>query len=128
MDQYRCRACNKDFLPSQAIDGFKQGFTQVFLCPYCRSNLIEAGESDDIIHLEYGLSYMGLILLLWLLVDQQYIAYTWPVADFINDLVTMAVAMCLPTLSFVLVNRKSLFSPRIIYTRKPILKIIDNKE
>ena len=128
MDRYRCQRCNKTFLTSEAIDGFKQGFTQGFLCPHCQCNLIEAGESNDILRLEYGFSYVILMLLLWLVVDQHYIAYTWPVADFINDLVTMAVAMCLPTLSFVLVNRKSLFSPRIIYTRKPILKIIDNKE
>ena len=127
MDQYRCRACNKDFLPSQAIDGFKQGFTQGFLCPYCRSNLIEAGESDDIIHLEYGLSYMGLILLLWLLVDQQYIVYTWPVAEFINDLVTMAAIMSLPTLLFVWVNKRKLISSRIIYTSKVTSKKTDKK-
>lgn len=128
MDKYRCRGCNKDFLPSQAIDGFKQGFTQGFLCPYFQCNLIEAGESDDIIHLEYGFSYMGLMLLLWLLVDLQYIVYTWPVADFINDLITMVAVMSLPTLLFIWINRKVLFSSRVIYTRKVISNTVDKKE
>ena len=128
MDQYRCRACHKDFLPSQAIDGFKQGFSQGFLCPYCRCNLIEAGESDDIIHLKYGLTYMAFMLILWLLVDQRYIAYTWPVSEFINDLVTMAAVMSLPTVLFVWVNRMVIFSSRVIYTRKVIANKTDKKE
>lgn len=37
--KYRCCACRHEFAAAGAIDGFRQGFTEGFLCPACGAQL-----------------------------------------------------------------------------------------
>lgn len=39
---YECCICNSAFKIDEAIDGFKDGYTQGFLCPKCGGNIEES--------------------------------------------------------------------------------------
>ncbi len=41
MMKYCCCNCNFTFPCKDAVDGYKQGFSKGFLCPYCKTNLTE---------------------------------------------------------------------------------------
>ena len=63
-DHYLCSVCAKSFPIHEAKDGFKAGFKEGFLCPYCGTNLVEVGESDDLFNLDYRFSFIALIFVL----------------------------------------------------------------
>lgn len=117
-ERYCCQVCMKLFPVGEAIDGYGSGVKRGFLCPHCNSNLIEAGESDDILNLEYGFTFMALNVLLTWLVFNEVISFALLENSLANELLNLLVVLFLPALFFVVINRDVLFKPRIIYTRK----------
>jgi hypothetical protein len=117
-EQYKCQVCMKLFPTSKAIDGYGEGCRKGFLCPHCKSNLTEAGESDDILHLEYGITYSVIMSLLVWLVSSERIAYSFVQSSLLNGLIVLLVVSAIPTFLFIIVNKDALFKPRVIYTRK----------
>ncbi|MBY6220524.1 hypothetical protein [Marinobacter nauticus] len=117
-EQYLCVSCERSFPTGEAVDGGDQGFRNGFLCPFCRANLSEAGESDDIRHLRFGpVYYLTMILVFWA-VSSEGVQIPVSSNSYINDFCTFILLSAIPTVPFLIVNRKSVFGTRTIYTRR----------
>jgi len=68
-EKYLCVSCNRTFAVGDAVDGFGQGYRKGFLCPFCNANLRDAGESDDVLNLRFGIIYF-LSMIIVFLVDR----------------------------------------------------------
>ncbi|WP_344798459.1 hypothetical protein [Litoribacillus peritrichatus] len=116
-EQYQCAGCGQCFKCTDAVDGFKEGYEEGFLCPKCQANLVEYGQSDDIAELDYGISFTLLSLVLFYGLEGS-VWVAWFDLHMLNEFATFMLAW-LPLLgSFVTYNRKALFGKRIVYTRK----------
>jgi hypothetical protein len=117
-EEYLCRVCNKRFATRDAVDGYPLGFKEGFLCPHCHSNLKEAGESDDIDHLEYGYSFAILSFFIFVVSTKGWLQFHWFDSSHLNELVT-AFVLWLPLLIiFIAINLKALIGTRTVYTLK----------
>lgn len=117
LDHYLCAKCRQTFAVTQAIDGYQQGYKTGFLCPHCNANLQEVGESDDVFHLRYGISYLALIALLGWLVDTSELSFNLTSSELGNSVLDFLIVLLVPTCVFVYINRGLLFSPRTVFTR-----------
>lgn len=117
-EKYRCAACRRTFATRDAVDGFDQGYRKGFLCPFCNANLKEAGESDEILNLRYGLVYFLAMTALIFIGGSGLFLIRFTENAHINELLTLALLFAVPTIPFLVVNRKSVFTPRTIYTRR----------
>jgi hypothetical protein len=117
-EQYLCVSCGRSFPTREAVDGGDQGFRNGFLCPFCRANLSEAGESDDILHLRFGPVYYLAMILVFLVVIGEVVQIPVSSNSYINDFCTFILLSAIPTVPFLIVNRKSVFGTRTIYTRR----------
>jgi len=117
-DHYLCSVCAKSFPIHEAKDGFKAGFIEGFLCPYCGTNLVEVGESDDLFNLDYSFSFIALICVLTWLVSEDLIVIPLIEHNLLNGLLNLLLVLALPVVMFCYLNRAMLFKPRIVYTRK----------
>jgi len=117
-DHYLCSVCAKSFPIHEAKDGFKAGFIEGFLCPYCGTNLVEVGESDDLFNLDYSFSFIALICVLTWLVSEDLIVIPLIEHNLLNGLLNLLLVLALPVVVFCYFNRAMLFKPRIVYTRK----------
>jgi len=117
-DHYLCSVCAKSFPIHEAKDGFKAGFIEGFLCPYCGTNLVEVGESDDLFNLDYSFSFIALIFVLTWLVSEDLIVIPLIEHNLLNGLLNLLLVLALPVVMFCYLNRAMLFKPRIVYTRK----------
>ena len=121
-EYYQCAACRKAFAVGEEIDGYPEGFPTGFLCPHCRTNLVEAQASDDLISLRFGWLYMGVAILLGLL------ARSWPplwqVSDhaLINEILSYLAYLLVPSILLWVANRDRLGKPRVVYTRRVLKK------
>lgn len=117
-EHYLCASCGQSFPTGDAVDGFAQGYRKGFLCPLCNANLEETGESDDILHLRFGLSYLvTMVLVIWL---GQLESIQLPIGGngYVNDVLTVALLAAVPTVAFLMVNWRALFESRTVFTRK----------
>lgn len=117
-DHYLCSVCAKSFPIHEAKDGFKAGFKEGFLCPYCGTNLVEVGESDDLFNLDYSFSFIALICVLTWLVSEEIIAIQLIQHSLVNGLLNLVLVLSVPVVMFTYLNRDAFFKPRVVYTRK----------
>ncbi|SDW38431.1 hypothetical protein [Marinobacter mobilis] len=116
-EKYLCASCGQLFPTGDAVDGFTQGYRKGFLCPFCHANLEEAGESDDIVHLRFGLAYMiALAVVVWL---GQIDSFQLQIGKqgLINEILTVGVLAAVPTVPFLILNRKAVWGSRTVFTR-----------
>lgn len=78
----------------------------------------EAGQSDDIDRLEYGLLYGAVMFLLFWFVPDNFVLFHFADSDSINSAVTFFVLSAIPTIPFTIVNWRAIFGKKIVYTRK----------
>ncbi len=117
-EKYLCVSCNRTFAVGDAVDGFGQGYRKGFLCPFCNANLRDAGESDDVLNLRFGIIYF-LSMIIVFLVDRAEVFQVRITANAqINDLFTFILLIAIPTVPFLIVNWRSVFGTRTIYTRR----------
>lgn len=119
-EKYQCNVCGKIFKTADAVDGFKQRYKVGFLCPYCKSNIMETGDySSSLSNLRFGLSYASAMFL-------AFFAIRGDLNGFISSgeastkLTVLAVLMLLATACLFYINRKTLFKETILYTKKVI--------
>lgn len=120
---YLCAACQHRFLPEDAVDGFAHGFRSGFLCPHCKANLTEYGQSDDLLHLQYGVPYALVMVLIFGIANMELIELPFTDAAQTDAVLTGLLLAFIPTLVFLLVNHKTLTGTRTLYTRQ-----VDNGE
>ena len=122
MEEYQCAKCLRNFPVKRAIDGYSQGFKCGFLCPLCGANLVEAGQSDDIDHCEYGYRYALLVFIVTSIVVRGGDYFPWQLHVFkyeaANEILLVFSLLLLPSLLFLKVNAKTIFGARLIFTRK----------
>lgn len=116
---YRCTSCQAEFSTREAIDGFPLGYSRGFVCPYCRANLVEDGESDDILHLRWGVSYTMVMVVVLLCVNLEVVEIGVFGHDLWDGLATLVALGALPSAAFVWVNWRRLVGKRVVFTRRP---------
>jgi hypothetical protein len=115
---YQCAGCAHIFPTGEAVDGFKEGYSQGFLCPRCRVNLEETTTSDDPGELHLGYSFLMFNALLVIFYEHIRWITAYEQSPWLNaglNVLSVWLPVCLV---FVFINRKALFSPTLVYTRK----------
>ncbi len=115
---YQCAACQRYFLTKEAVDGFQEGYSRGFLCPHCGTNLEEAGESDSMRNLEYGILYSLFLLVVLVIMNFGAVQLTLTYDPVIDGLATFGAMIFLPTLVFAWINRRVLMGARVVFTRR----------
>jgi len=117
-EEYLCRVCNKRFPTSDAKDGYSLGFKEGFLCPFCNANLKEAGQSDDLDHLEYGYTFAVLTVIVFSISTRGWWILDWFENTLLNEIVSGFI-FWLPILTiFTVINLDAFFGVRTVYTVK----------
>ncbi|WP_430461850.1 hypothetical protein ACQUQU_03415 [Thalassolituus sp. LLYu03] len=122
-EHYLCCACARTFPPDDAIDGYNAGFKSGFLCPYCKANLTEQGQSDDFLHLKYGVPYALCMVLIFGVTNMEWIELPFTGSAMVDSVLSGLLLALIPTLLFLMVNRKALRGTRTLFTRR-----VDNRD
>lgn len=110
---YLCSSCTKNFSLNDAQDGYKLGFEQGFLCPFCHTNLIESSESDDISQLKLGYTYViTLCVTMYMLLEY------WDEWAFLPMVVGLISIFTIITIPFAWINRSALFGDKVVHTKR----------
>jgi len=119
-EKYQCNVCGKTFKTDDAVDGFKQGYKVGFLCPYCKSNIMETGDySSSLSNLRFGLSYASAMFLSFFAIRDDLNGFISS-GEASTKLIVLAVLMVFATACLFYINRKTLFKETILYTKKVI--------
>lgn len=119
-EKYQCNVCGKTFKTADAVDGFKQGYKVGFLCPYCKSNIMETGDySSSLSNLRFGLSYASAMFLSFFAIRDDLNGFISS-GEASKKLTVLAVLMVFATACLFYINRKTLFKETILYTKKVI--------
>ena len=117
-EKYQCNVCGKTFKTADAVDGFKQGYKVGFLCPYCKSNIMETGDySNSLSNLRFGLSYASAMFLAFFAIRGD-LNGSISSGEASTKLIVLAVLMVLATACLFYINRTALFKETILYTKK----------
>lgn len=117
-DKYECAVCAKTFKTTDAVDGFEQGYKVGFLCPFCKSNIMETGSySNSLSNLRFGLSYASVMLLAFLSIrnDLDGLIFSGEVSA---KLIVLTALMTIATAGLFYINREKLFKETILYTKR----------
>lgn len=117
-ESYLCDACNRKFLCSRAVDGFKDGYDTGFLCPFCHTNLIQTYRSDDPENLEYGYTFLILSAIYMYFVMDTEFTFTLIDIAWLNELILVFSIYLVLSTPFILINRKLLFGSKTVFTKK----------
>jgi hypothetical protein len=117
-EKYQCTVCGKTFKTTDAVDGFKQGHKVGFLCPFCKSNIMETGDySNSLSNLRFGLSYASAMFLAFLAIRSDLNGFISS-GEASTNFIVLAALMVLATCCLFYINRASLFKETILYTKK----------
>lgn len=117
-EKYQCIACGKTFKTTEAVDGFKQGYTVGFLCPFCKSNIMETGDySNSLSNLRFGLSYASAMFLAFFAIRSD-LNLLISSGETSTRLSVLAVLMVIATIGLFYINRTTLFKETILYTKR----------
>mgnify|MGYP002712873043 FL=1 len=117
-EKYQCTVCGKTFKTTDAVDGFKQGYKVGFLCPYCKSNIMETGDySNSLSNLRFGLSYASAMLLAFFAIKGDLNGFISS-GEASTKLIVLSALMVLATGCLFYINRTALFKETILYTKK----------
>jgi hypothetical protein len=114
-------AVESAFPIKEAVDGYSKGFRKGFLCPHCRINLEETGDSNkDITNLRFGFTYLALCIFSYTIVNEGWVVLTLFRYEIANLIVTFLVVLGVPTIALLYINRKTYFGKTIIYTKRVV--------
>ncbi|MFC3115043.1 hypothetical protein [Cellvibrio fontiphilus] len=117
-EKYQCAVCNNKFKTTDAVDGFKKGYKVGFLCPFCKSNIMETGNfSNSLSNLRFGLSYASAIILAFFAIRTDLNVFISS-GETSTRLIALTGLMILATSLLCYINRSVLFKETILYTRK----------
>lgn len=117
-EKYQCAVCDNKFKTIDAVDGFKQGYKVGFLCPFCKSNIMEAGEySNSLLKLRFGPSYAITIFLAFLATKSELNAFMLS-GEASAKFIALATFIVISTGFLFYINIAVFRSETILYTRK----------
>ncbi|HWV14864.1 MAG TPA: hypothetical protein VN030_05475 [Cellvibrio sp.] len=120
IEKYRCAVCGKTFKTTEAVDGFKQQYKVGFLCPFCKSNIMETGNySNSLSNLRFGFGYAFAILLAFIAIRREFDGFISSGAVSAK-LIVLVAFMVLATATLFYINRKMLFQETILYTKRVV--------